>query len=152
MRDVAGGILPSWQPIAERHRTESFTQQQRQWQLQRRGAYVCFNTLYDRGFRFGEFSSRLVMMILLMLTVITTPHDAVCIACKLCCLNRVVCWCRFLNQPEVFSCVAGLNGGRIESLMVSFPPLVAWNYKVVPEENSREYALLQVLKQPQDWV
>ncbi|CAL8469400.1 g8941 [Coccomyxa elongata] len=98
VRDVAGGILPSWQPIAVRRRTQSFTQQQRQWQLHRRGAYVCFNTLYDRGFRFG------------------------------------------------------LNGGRIESLMVSFPPLVAWNYKVVPEENSRENALLQVLKQPRDWV
>lgn len=47
--------MPSWQPIAERRRTEEYTQQQRQWQLQRRGAYVCFNTLYDRGFRFGGY-------------------------------------------------------------------------------------------------
>ncbi|EIE21621.1 Coproporphyrinogen III oxidase, partial [Coccomyxa subellipsoidea C-169] len=97
VRDVAGGLLPSWQPIAERRRTEKFSQQQRQWQLQRRGAYVCFNTLYDRGFRFG------------------------------------------------------LNGGRIESLMVSFPPLVAWNYKVVPQEGSQEEALVQVLRNPRDW-
>lgn len=49
-------------------------------------------------------------------------------------------------------CCAGLNGGRIESLLVSFPPLVAWNYKVVPKEGSQEDALLHVLRQPRDWV
>jgi coproporphyrinogen III oxidase len=54
VRDVAGGVLPSWQPIAERRRHQDFSDRERQWQLQRRGSYVCFNTLYDRGFRFGK--------------------------------------------------------------------------------------------------
>ena len=54
VRDVAAGFMPSWQTIAQRGAVKSFTAHQRQWQLQRRGAYVCFNLLYDRGVRFGK--------------------------------------------------------------------------------------------------
>ena len=53
VRDVAQGFMPSWRHIAERSAQTPYTEQQRQWQLQRRGAYVCFNLLYDRGVRFG---------------------------------------------------------------------------------------------------
>lgn len=35
VQDVATGILPSWQNIAERRRQTPFTEQQRQWQLLR---------------------------------------------------------------------------------------------------------------------
>lgn len=52
-RDVAAGILPSWRDIAQRRRAEPFTDEQRQWQLLRRGRYLEFNLLYDRGVRFG---------------------------------------------------------------------------------------------------
>ena len=46
----------------------------------------------------------------------------------------------------------GLNGGRMESIMVSAPPNVKWKYNVVPEEGSEEERLLQVLRDPQSWV
>ena len=57
VRGVAAGFMPSWQTIAQRGAKKSFTAQQRQWQLQRRGAYVCFNLLYDRGVKFGKRAS-----------------------------------------------------------------------------------------------
>ena len=76
----------------------SFTDKQRNWQLLRRGRYLEFNLLYDRGVRFG------------------------------------------------------LSGGRLESIMVSAPPLIAWRYNVVPEEGSTEARLVSILKQPVEWV
>ena len=40
----------------------------------------------------------------------------------------------------------------MESIMVSAPPLIRWSYKVVPQPDSPEERLLQVLRQPRDWV
>lgn len=53
MRDVGDGILPSWEGIVQRRRGQAFTEAQRQWQLLRRGRYLEFNLLYDRGVKFG---------------------------------------------------------------------------------------------------
>ncbi|GLI64122.1 hypothetical protein VaNZ11_007297 [Volvox africanus] len=97
VREVGDGILSSWLPIVAHHRGEPFTDAQRQWQLMRRGRYIEFNLLYDRGIKFG------------------------------------------------------LDGGRIESIMVSAPPLIAWKYNVVPEPGSPEEDLLKVLQQPRSW-
>jgi len=98
VRDVAEGFMPSYLPIANLRRTLAYGEAERQWQLLRRGRYLEFNLLYDRGVRFG------------------------------------------------------LDGGRIESIMVSAPPLVAWKYNVVPEQGSREAELLKVLQKPQSWT
>lgn len=98
VRDVAQNILPSWAPLVARHRRDPFTPAQRDWQLLRRGRYLEFNLLYDRGVKFG------------------------------------------------------LAGGRIESIMVSAPPLVAWRYNVAAAPGSEEARLEAVLRQPRDWA
>lgn len=98
VRDIALGFMPSFLPIAERRGRLPFTEQQRSWQLMRRGRYLEFNLLYDRGVKFG------------------------------------------------------LSGGRVESIMVSAPPLVSWTYSHVPKEGSEEDRLIQLLRNPRDWT
>jgi len=98
VRSVGDGILPSWEPIIARRRCEAVTEAARNWQLLRRGRYLEFNLLYDRGVKFG------------------------------------------------------LDGGRVESIMVSAPPLIAWQYNVQPEPGSQEAETLEVLRKPQDWA
>lgn len=41
---------------------------------------------------------------------------------------------------------------RVESIMVSAPPLIAWKYNVQPEAGSQEERLVQLLQQPREWV
>jgi coproporphyrinogen III oxidase len=53
VRSVGDAFLDAYTPIAERRRHEPFTERQRQFQLYRRGRYVEFNLLYDRGTIFG---------------------------------------------------------------------------------------------------
>ena len=53
LKDCAASFLPSWVPIAERRRGLSFGEAQREWQEIRRGRYVEFNLLQDRGTVFG---------------------------------------------------------------------------------------------------
>jgi coproporphyrinogen III oxidase len=51
--DVAGVFLEAYVPIVQRRKIETFGERQRQFQLYRRGRYVEFNLLYDRGTIFG---------------------------------------------------------------------------------------------------
>jgi|SRR5215831_7448156 len=46
-------FLPAYVPIAERRKSESYTEREREFQLIRRGRYVEFNLVYDRGTHFG---------------------------------------------------------------------------------------------------
>lgn len=95
---LAEGFLASYLPIVEKKRGLSYGDRERQWQLLRRGRYLEFNLLYDRGVKFG------------------------------------------------------LDGGRIESIMVSAPPLIAWKYNVIPETDSPEAQMLEVLRRPRAWT
>ncbi len=52
-RSVGDHFLPAYLPIVERRREHPYGERQRQFQLYRRGRYVEFNLLYDRGTRFG---------------------------------------------------------------------------------------------------
>jgi coproporphyrinogen III oxidase len=53
MRAVGDSYLAAYLPIIERRRDEAWTPEQRDFQLYRRGRYVEFNLVYDRGTLFG---------------------------------------------------------------------------------------------------
>jgi coproporphyrinogen III oxidase len=53
IRDCGNAFLDAYMPIAERRRNEAYTPEQRAFQEFRRGRYVEFNLLYDRGTLFG---------------------------------------------------------------------------------------------------
>ncbi|XP_069493304.1 oxygen-dependent coproporphyrinogen-III oxidase, mitochondrial [Ambystoma mexicanum] len=46
-------IVPCYIPIVNKHRNDSFTPEEKLWQQLRRGRYVEFNLVYDRGTKFG---------------------------------------------------------------------------------------------------
>lgn len=99
--DVVQSWMPSWlDTIVKRRKSLPYTDQQRQWQLLRRGRYLEFNLLYDRGVRFG---------------------------------------------------LAGENP-RVEGVMVSAPPLIAFEYNHKVDKDSEEEKLMHILKEPRDWL
>ena len=53
MRAVGEGYLAAYLPILERRKDTPYTAREREWQLVRRGRYVEFNLLQDRGTLFG---------------------------------------------------------------------------------------------------
>jgi coproporphyrinogen III oxidase len=53
VRDCGESFIQAYAPIVERRRDESFGEAERQFQLYRRGRYVEFNLIYDRGTSFG---------------------------------------------------------------------------------------------------
>jgi coproporphyrinogen III oxidase len=99
-KGVVEAWMPSWFPIVKKRQVMTFTEQEKQWQLLRRGRYLEFNLLYDRGVKFG---------------------------------------------------LANANP-RTEGVMVSAPPMIAYEYNHKVEPGSREDKILQVLRQPKDWV
>ena len=46
-------MTKAYLPIVQKHKDDPFTQKQKEWQLMRRGRYVEFNLVYDRGTIFG---------------------------------------------------------------------------------------------------
>jgi len=53
VRDVGDGFLSAYVPIAEHRRQHDWGERERDFQLYRRGRYVEFNLVYDRGTLFG---------------------------------------------------------------------------------------------------
>jgi len=98
VQSVGDAFLNSYLPIVERRRNEPFTEQDKQFQLIRRGRYVEFNLVYDRGTLFGL-----------------------------------------------------KTGGRIESILMSLPPEVKFQYDWRPKPGSPHVQMMQFY-QPQDWV
>lgn len=98
LRAVGDGFLDAYLPIVERRRDAPYGERERAFQLYRRGRYVEFNLVWDRGTLFGLQS-----------------------------------------------------GGRSESILMSLPPLVRWEYGYTPEPGSAE-ARLQDYLRPRDWL
>ena len=98
LQAVGDGFLEAYLPIVEKRKDTPYTEREREFQLYRRGRYVEFNLVYDRGTLFGLQS-----------------------------------------------------GGRAESILMSMPPLVRWEYGYTPEGNSAEEKLFEYLR-PRDWL
>ena len=92
-------FLPSYVPIVERRNNLAYGEAERQFQLYRRGRYVEFNLVFDRGTIFGLQTN-----------------------------------------------------GRTESILMSLPPLVRWEYGYIPAPGSREALLTEVFTRPQNWL
>jgi len=53
VKDVSGAFLPAYVPIVWKNKDQPWSEQERRWQLLRRGRYAEFNLVYDRGTKFG---------------------------------------------------------------------------------------------------
>ncbi len=89
MRSVGDHFLPAYTPIVEAHRDDAFGEREKQFQWYRRGRYVEFNLVYDRGTLFGLQSGGRTESILMS-------------------LPPVVNW-RYNYQPEAGSAEARLT-------------------------------------------
>ena len=99
MQAVGNGFLDAYVPIVEKRKDIPFNQKERDFQLYRRGRYVEFNLVHDRGTLFGLQS-----------------------------------------------------GGRTESILMSMPPLVRWEYCYKPEPDSKEADLYANYLHPREWL
>ncbi|MFW5426931.1 MAG: oxygen-dependent coproporphyrinogen oxidase, partial [Methylophagaceae bacterium] len=99
MKSVGDSYTKAYLPIVQKRKNTKFGERERDFQLYRRGRYVEFNLVYDRGTLFGLQS-----------------------------------------------------GGRTESILMSLPPLVKWQYNWQPETGSPEDALYQKFLKPRNWL
>lgn len=92
-------FIPAYLPIVEKRKALPFTPQNKHWQEIRRGRYVEFNLVHDRGTLFGLKTN-----------------------------------------------------GRIESILMSLPPTVRFEYNYQPAPGSEEDQLLQACLHPRKWA
>jgi coproporphyrinogen III oxidase len=52
-KDAVNHVVAAYGPIIEKHKNDSFTEEEKRWQQLRRGRYAEFNLVYDRGTIFG---------------------------------------------------------------------------------------------------
>ena len=98
-QEIASSFTQAYIPIVEKRLNLAYTSSQKEWQEIRRGRYVEFNLIHDKGTLFGL-----------------------------------------------------KTGGRIESIFMSLPPTVRWEYNHHPQEGTQEAQLIEVLTTPQNWA
>lgn len=99
MKAVGDSYVEAYEPIVRRRMGHDWGEREREFQLYRRGRYVEFNLVYDRGTLFGLQS-----------------------------------------------------GGRTESILMSLPPLVRWDYDRRPEPGSEEARLTEYFLTARNWL
>ena len=99
VRAIGDSYTEAYAPIVKKHAPRPYTEKQKNFQLYRRGRYVEFNLVFDRGTLFGLQS-----------------------------------------------------GGRTESILMSLPPQVSWQYDWHPEPGSEEAELYDTFLPTRDWV
>ena len=99
MRCIGDSFSVAYFPILNRRKSQPFGERERNFQLYRRGRYVEFNLVYDRGTLFGLQTN-----------------------------------------------------GRIESILMSLPPMVSWIYDWKPQPESAEAELYENYLRPRDWI
>ncbi len=65
--DLGRTFAPTYSALVEKNRYKSFTEQQKNWQLIRRGRYVEFNLVWDSGTKFGLETNGRIESILMSL-------------------------------------------------------------------------------------
>lgn len=76
VQDVANHFLKLYVPIVEKHRSDSYSDEQKRWQLLRRGRYVEFNLVYDKGTLFGlETNGRIESILMSLPTLARWEYD-----------------------------------------------------------------------------
>ena len=74
--EVGDAFLPSYIPLVERRMNEPYTDVEREWQLVRRGRYVEFNLVYDRGTLFGlETKGRIESILMSLPPFVSWKYD-----------------------------------------------------------------------------
>lgn len=66
-KEIGEAFAPIYTELIERNKNKSFTEKNKQWQLLRRGRYVEFNLVYDKGTKFGLETNGRVESILMSL-------------------------------------------------------------------------------------
>ena len=64
VRSIGNNFIQAYEPILTKRKSMEYTQRQKEHQLYRRGRYVEFNLLYDRGTRYGIQSGRRIESVL----------------------------------------------------------------------------------------
>lgn len=96
---VGEAFIPAYLPIVQKRKHLTYSSDERNFQEIRRGRYVEFNLIHDRGTLFGLKTN-----------------------------------------------------GRIESILMSLPPHAQWVYDYQPKPNSKEEKLIEILKNPINWI
>ena len=65
--DALSNVCEAYVPIVKRHVNDFYTTKEKEWQLMRRGRYVEFNLVYDRGTTFGLKTNGRIESILMSL-------------------------------------------------------------------------------------
>jgi len=69
--EALNSVIDAYGPIIERHKNDAFAEQEKDWQQIRRGRYVEFNLVYDRGTIFGLKTGGRIESILMSLPLTT---------------------------------------------------------------------------------